>query len=213
MVLSSKHFYLSRLDNRLWLFGFYFCLSPLEWIVSRLAVLVACQHKPANLVQNLIISLLFSTHLNSSTVQVCQKCCSSIEDWSFLPGEYLYLHSALFFFGVRMCTYKGGVGGRNSSPKRQTSISLPKLETYLNLLDGNQPFSWFPTHAQGRVSSSAEFLKSPYSLLHRVWYFQCRIQLSAVCARLPWFTLEKSIVVVCVTWVFFLPEENVNQRV
>lgn len=62
-------------------------------------MLVACQHKPANLVQNLIISLLISTRLNSSTVQVCQKCCSvSIWDWSFLPGEYLYPHSALLFF-------------------------------------------------------------------------------------------------------------------
>lgn len=67
-------------------------------------MLVACQHKPANLVQNLIISLFFSTHLNSSTVQVCQKCCSSIGDWSFLPGEYLYPHSALFFL-VYVCAH------------------------------------------------------------------------------------------------------------
>ena len=71
-----------------------------------------------------------------------------------------------------MRTYKGGVGGRNSSPKRPTSIPLPKLETYLNLRAGNQLKGWFPTHAQGRVSSSAEFLSSPYSLLHRVWHFQ-----------------------------------------
>lgn len=101
--LSSQYFYLPRLDNRLWLFGFYFCLSHLEWIVSRLSLLVACQHKPANLVQNLIISLLFSTHLNSSTVQICQKCSSvSTGDWSFLPGEYLYPHSTLVFF---QCMY------------------------------------------------------------------------------------------------------------
>lgn len=198
MVFPSQHFYLSRLDNALWFFGFYFRLAHLGWIVSRLVVLAACQHKPANLVQNLIISLLFSTHLNSSTVQVCQKCCSvSMEEWSFLPGEYLYPHFALFFCAC-MCTYKGGVGGRNSSPKRQTSISLPKLETYLNLLAGNQLKGWFPTHAQGRLGSSAEFLKSPCSLLHRVWHFWRQTQLSAVCARLRWFRLEKSILIVCI---------------
>lgn len=67
-------------------------------------MLAACQHKPANLVPNLIISVLFSTHLNSSTVQVCQKCCSvSMEEWSFLPGEYLYPHFALFF--VHVCAH------------------------------------------------------------------------------------------------------------
>lgn len=76
VAFPSQHFYLSRLDNALWFFSFYFWLAHLGWIVSRLAVLAACQHKPANLVQNLIISLLFSTRLNSTTVQVCQKCCS-----------------------------------------------------------------------------------------------------------------------------------------
>lgn len=59
------------------------------------------------------------------------------------------------------------------------------------MLAGNQPFSQFPMHAQGRVRNSAEFLKSPYSLLHRVWHFQCKIQLSAVCAGLHWFRLER----------------------
>lgn len=104
----------------------------------------------------------------------------------------------LLFFCACMCTCKGGAGGRNSCPKRQTSISLPKLETYLNLLAGNQLKGWFPTHAQGRVSSSAEFLKSPYSLLHRVWHFRRKTQLSVVCVRLHWFRLEKSVLMVCI---------------
>lgn len=202
VAFPSQHFYLSRLDNALWFFSFYFWLAHLGWIVSRLAVLAACQHKPANLVQNLIISLLFSTRLNSTTIQVCQKCCSasvsSVHRGMDFSDWRIPLPPFCSFFCACMCTCKGGAGGRNSCPKRQTSISLPKLETYLNLLAGNQLKGWFPTHAQGRVSSSAEFLKSPHSLLHRVCHFRRKTQLSVVCVRLHRFRLEKSVLIVCI---------------
>lgn len=148
----------------MWFLGVYFWLAQLGWIVSRLAALAACQHKPADLVQNLIISLLFSTQLNSTTFQVCQKGSSaSTEQYSFPPAKR---PSPLFApFGACVCTSKGGVGGRSSSPTRQTSISLPKLESYLNQLAGNQPCSCFPRQVQGRVSSSWGF-RGPGSSFH-----------------------------------------------